>query len=218
MMKGTVAVVVLSVSAVVAAPAMASPMTWNFAGSTTGGGITDIPMGSPVTVSWTFDPSAPNGCAPGEPAGSYSGQSATVTIDSAVGPLVYQAGGGFLLVDTNLAVGCVPQGPTVPGTAEARLVNWSGQDLAGQPLFTFGMAFPGGLFWSQPPSNGVFPAVQPAFVFLQGPYFFGLPGTTQTVGVQATLAAVPEPATVGLVACGLSVLAIRRRRRGRPAR
>ena len=194
---------------------MASPMTWSFAGSTTGGGLADIPVGSPVSVNWTFDPSAPNGCAPGDPTGFYTGQSSTVTIGSTIGPLVYQSA-GILLVDTNLLLGCVAQGGN-SGTVEARLPFWSGPDLPGGPLDTT-LVFPGGLFWSQAPGNGAFPTVQPPFVVLQGPYFNT--ASAPHVGVQANLAAVPvpEPATAGLLACGLSVLAIRRRRRGRPAR
>jgi hypothetical protein len=217
MIKGTVAVFVVIVSTIVAARAMASPMTWNFAGSTSGVGIPEIPIGSPVTVSWTFDSSTPNACPAGDPDGAYFGQSTTVTINSTIGPLVYHAAGGLLLVDTNLALGCTTQ-IFSPGTVEARIFNWSGPDLGNLDLFVGTPPFPGGLFWDQLFSNGAFPAVQPHSVLLQGPFFFGPSTSGNVIGVQAGLQAVPEPVTAGLVGCGLLVLAIGRRRGGRPAR
>ena len=212
MMKGTVGVSGL-VLAFATAPVMASPITWSFAGSTTGTGIAEIPVGSHIAVDWTFDPSTPSGCAAGDPNGAYFGQSATVTIDSTGGSLVYHAASGFVLVDTNEATGCSPL-PAHPGTVEARLYDWSGPDLPGLPLYTLPMPFPGGLFWSQAPSDGAFPGARPATVSWQGPFFGG-----QAIPVNATLEAVPEPAALGLVLSGLAIIAARRpRRRSRSTR
>jgi hypothetical protein len=217
MLKGTVILLAFSLAIAVAAPVAASPVTWSFAGQAFDTGIPEIPGGTPVTADWTFDPSAPNGCPAGDPTGFYPGQSATVTINSTIGPLVYHAAGGVLLVDTNLVVGCGPQSFS-PGTVEARIFSWSGPDLNDMHLFLGSLPFPGGLFWDQAFSNGAAPAVQPHTVLLQGPFFFGASVSPSILTVEAGLQAVPEPATVGLVACGLSVLAIRRRRRGGPTR
>jgi hypothetical protein len=201
----------------------ATTVTWQFAGTVgTGGVISEIPDGTPVTVSWTFDTSQPNQCA-GSPAGIYLNQHAFVSIFSTIGPLIYLSG-AVLISDTFGTTGCLPgqPAPVFPGNMELRL---TGMSIITKPACDPAVSFCGGLFpdtgfilASPPPGlfwvqdvGGAIPTVQPEHVQFFLGTFFSYEG--QVANAVGDLAAVPEPSSFVLIGTGLAAVAARRWKR-----
>lgn len=183
-----------------AVPARATPISWQFQGLTSSVGIPDIPVGTPVQLTWSFDSAEPDTCGFGS--GVYQHQNVALQI----GSLAYQAS-GFLIANQNLSVGC--SGAT--SEMELRLASWTGPDISTGVLAGL-LPYPPGLFWTNPVLNGALPGAPPPSAYLEGPIFIGRDGLQ---AVSANVYAVPEPSTIVLVLSGaaaVGLLAFRRRR------
>lgn len=185
-------------------PAAASTITWQFAGYTTSTTFVDIPVGSLVTASWTFDSNEPNLCQPTHVTGAYFNQTLTVTAQTTSGPLTW-VGTGFLLADTRITTACWTTGH--PGEMELRIPTFTGPTLPSGQYPSFG-TYPGGLFWVQQPTYGAFPLNQPASVYLQGPFFRS--DIAFSEAITGWLTPVPEPSSGVLVLLGCGALLYRR--------
>src|SRR5262249_24674260 len=125
---------------------------------------------------------------------------------SPAGHLSYSSAAGFLISGAIQPTACFDSanGPYTHDM-ELRLIQWSGPNLSAAYLDPSDLAFPPGLFWSQAPTNGAFPAPPPPCVLLEGPPFVlegrGLPPREVTPSGVLTL--VPEPATLSMVALGV---------------
>lgn len=177
-----------------AAPAAAAPITWGFEGSVVASQVGAFPIGTPVTLDWAADPSAPNACASADPAvGIYFGQSLTETLDG----MSYTIG-GILTVGTTLARGC--SGPADIGV-ELNLVTWTGPNMTEGPLVTSWICcgIPA-MAWNNVLPAGAYPSLPPVSATLQGPYFAG--GQAAVTVAVRSVQAVPEPATLSLLLLG----------------
>jgi hypothetical protein len=70
----------------------ATPITWDFEGEIFFSGVSDLPVGTPVSIEWSFDDEQPNACPAGDPGGLYRGMSATVVL----GDFTYTTSGFFV--------------------------------------------------------------------------------------------------------------------------
>jgi hypothetical protein len=196
----------------VAAPATATPFSWQFVGTTGSASISEIPVGSPVTVTWTLDPDVPNVCGPASPYGLFAGQSVTVDITTPGGILTYQATGS-LLAGSQIGNVC----GELTNAMELRLPSWSGPPSFADAFFLgAGMGYPPGLFYSRSSPSSAFPLSdqQPTSATWNGPVYMTADGT---VVLQSDLRAVEasEPAPLTLVAIGAAFAALTGRRRVR---
>jgi len=194
---------------VFACDARASAITWGFQGAVDFSQVPDIPVGTPVNVTWSFDAAQPNACGgsgtPGQ--GIYFGHTVTLGI----GGLTYVTTNDIFTNHTNVSQGC--GGPLFPGT-ELRLINWSGPTFPGMTLIAFWPCCSSPALLGVPASaDGSLPSTPPANIFIQGPIFLGQGGSF-SVTSQAQLA--PEPSTVVLLGTGL--LAALLKRLGSPRR
>jgi hypothetical protein len=201
-----ISAVALSVSlhAVLPMESSATPISWGFQGAVSSSSVGDIPVGTPVNVTWSFDTAQPNACAGvgGPDQGIYFGQ--TVTLD--LGGLTYVTNGIFTN-HANVASGCF--GPSLPGT-ELRLINWSGPSLPGLSLISFWPCCASPAIAGIPATaDGSLPSTPPSNIFIQGPIFSG-PGGVASITSTAQVA--PEPSTVTLVGAAL-LWRLRQRRR-----
>jgi len=189
----------VSLIGVCSVEARGSTISWGYQGAVNSSNIADIPVGTPVNMTWSFDSAQPDACAgtgtPGQ--GIYFGQ--TVTL--AMGGLTYVSTGIFTN-NTNVSQGC---GGGLVGT-ELRLIQWSGPNLPGLSLIPFFPCCTSPAIVGIPATaDGSLPSTQPASLFVQGPLFGG------GVGVTSTVQTAPEPSTIALV--GTALLAMLRKRR-----
>jgi hypothetical protein len=189
------------------ANAVASPITWTFAGVTSGSLIPEIPIDTPIRLDWTFDSVQTNVCPPDATAGVYFGQHVTTT----VGSYVFQAD-GFLISDSHYMEGCYGSFPDM----ELRLPTWTGPNFSNAYLAPVSPGYPTGLYWFER-LNGAFPTAQPEAVRFEGPLFYTSGSVQPFLGFPADLTAVPlnntavpEPASLLLLASGVSALCARR--------
>ena len=202
----------LALIALQATAAAAAPIAWTFAGTTNGAGITQIPVGSPFTVSVYLDSAAPNLCPAGYPSGHYQGTGGVLTVQSAVaGTHVYTSSSSNLFSGTLEAVGCSlnppPPGPTA---FELRMGTWSGPSFADAVFDPFNLPNRPGLFWfSGPPTNGAFPINQPIAPYFDGPRYLTDSGTRSITSFTFVVPVVPEVGSSVLVGIGLVAAAMR---------
>ena len=180
----------------------ASPITWGFQGAVNSSNVADIPVGTPVNLTWSFNSAQPDACAgigtPGQ--GIYFGQ--TVTLD--IGGLTYVTTGIFTN-HTNVLHGC--GGSLLSGT-ELRLTHWSGPNLPGLTLIpSFGCCASPAISGIPASADGSLPSTPPSSLFVQGPLFIG----GGTFGIASTVQTAPEPSTIVLVGTAL-VTMLRKRR------
>jgi PEP-CTERM motif len=183
----------LGIALFAVARAEATPLSWEYQGTVTQDfGLSEFPVGTPVTFDWAADTAAPNVCAAMDPAvGIYNGQMLTETI----GGLTYHIG-GILTIGTNVSRGCV--GAFDPNSLELRLITWAGPGTSdGGPVIpSFGCC-------TTPALVGVgistpnYPLAPPPFGFFQGPFF------ESGAGVSGVVQAVPEPTSMALLGSGL---------------
>jgi len=185
--------------------ATAAPITWTFAGVTDGIGIAEIPVGSPFTVSVVMDPATPNSCPAGSVSGLYSGPGGVLTIQSAVGPLVYTSGHYDLLAGSLEFIGCATTTPPSPGPVayELRMGDWSGPSFPDAVFDVVRSNAPPrpGLFWfSAAPNFGAYPVTPLLFPYFDGPYVL-TPTGRQTIAsaVPVRLVSVPTPSPFALL-------------------
>jgi hypothetical protein len=213
MTKTPLAVAILAGFVLVPRVTEASSITWQFAGTMNNGAIAEIPVGTYVSISWTFDSAQANTCAPGQPTGVYLNQNLDVTIFSTIGPLHYTATGGRFYVNTYGVVGCNATGN---GGMELRFLGaFTGPDLP-EAVFSPDMVpAASGLFWGDNSSIGDIPTTPPDSAnFNWGVYRFISGSHTQpTVLLGSSVAPIPEPSTVVLLASGLALLWHQARRR-----
>jgi hypothetical protein len=190
----------VSLIGVCSVEARGSTISWGYQGAVNSSNIADIPVGTPVNMTWSFDTAQPDVCAgigtPGQ--GIYFGQ--TVTL--AIGQLTYVASGIFTN-HTNVSQGC---GGLLLGGTELRLIQWSGPNLPGLLLNPFFPCCASPSIAGIPATaDGSLPSTQPASLFVQGPHFIAGAFVTSTVQT------APEPSTIALV--GTALLAMLRKRR-----
>ncbi len=179
----------------VSVPCRANTITWNYAGTVGSDTVAELPWGTSVAVSWTFDDATPNLCSNGV-AGKYAGQSLRVTLGGTAGPLVY-TGTGILFAGDTYYNPCTPYA----GDMELRVI-FQGPDLpdAKMSLWTA----PGGLFWFDPHAHGQFPSDEPLGLRLELPFFDCNLGHESALEVEMTHA--PEPSSLLLGLTGILIL------------
>jgi hypothetical protein len=155
-----------------------TPITFDFAGEITISDLIDLPVGTPVTVSWSFDDAEPNGCGD-RGFGFYRNQSAVITL----GDWTYTATGYFYT--GRITAGCDTVGWT---DRELRLFSWTGPDLPHARLYPGSGSSAPGLFWMDPVWSSSLPTSPPDLASFGGPIFQqdGLPA-----GLRADVHPVP---------------------------
>jgi hypothetical protein len=182
--------------------AHATPIVWDFEGEINGSVIPEFPDSTPVRIEWRFDSNQPNRCGPGDPGGLYFGMEATVTL----GAYTWESSGFF--IDGLFNDPCRSLSPD----RELRLTTWTGPVLPSGWHIDFVGPMSGGLFWQQPPDNGLPTTPPPTTFFDSNPFIGGGPRPT-VVTSTVHFVPVPEPTTVTLVAVGCGLGASFRRRR-----
>jgi hypothetical protein len=184
----------------------ATPITWDFEGEIFFSGVSDLPVGTPVSIEWSFDDEQPNACPAGDPGGLYRGMSATVVL----GDFTYTTSGFF--VPGRLPSACTGAWPD----RELRLPDWSGPlVLPSGTRLVPSSPFPPGLFWMEDSPGNSLPTAPPDEARLIVSNWFPPHGPVEIV--EAEMHAVPEPGSLALVATGCVGACLRRRRSGRRA-
>lgn len=170
-----------------AAPAFATPIAWQFEGAVNYSVVPDVPVGTPVSATWEFDTAQQDMCSSPDQ-GIYFGQTVNVSIGAASYVVT-----GIFTTGTNVQQGC--GGPT-GWSPELRLIQWTGHNF-----YQYYPCCTSPAILGIPATNGLLPNTQPAnMLAMQGP--FGITSTLHASPApdSLSLVPVPEPQTLLLLA------------------